>query len=74
VTPHESNTAAPLDEAPALRFIEQALQAELYQGLLRPNPLCEHRELLRAKARSYRARWPWLRITDPGQPVAAARA
>lgn len=48
--------------------------AELYQGLLRPNPLCDHRELFRAKAKSYRARWPWLRITDAGQPVAAPGA
>lgn len=36
----------------------------LYQGLLAPNPLCDHRELFRAKARSYRARWPWLRIDE----------
>jgi hypothetical protein len=34
----------------------------LYQGILTPNPLTGHRELFEAKARSYRARWAWLRI------------
>lgn len=36
---------------------------ELYAGLLRPNPLCPSApDRTRAKAESYRARWPWLRI------------
>lgn len=34
----------------------------LYEGLLTPNPLTDHRELFLAKAASYQARWPWLRI------------
>ena len=34
----------------------------LYDGLLTPNPLTDHRELFFAKARSYQQRWPWLRI------------
>jgi hypothetical protein len=35
---------------------------DLYAGVLRPNP-CNHRpDLFDAKARSYQARWPWLRI------------
>ena len=44
---------------------------ELYQGVLRPNSLCDHRVLFRAKAASYRSRWPWLQITETAQPVAA---
>ncbi len=37
---------------------------ELYAGILRPNPLCPSPpERVRAKAGSYRARWPWLRFT-----------
>ena len=32
------------------------------EGLLTPNPLTDHRVLFEAKARSYQARWPWLRI------------
>ena len=38
--------------------------AELYEGLLRPNPRCDHRPLFRKKAESYRARWDWLRIVE----------
>ncbi len=36
--------------------------ADLDAGVLRPNPLCNHRPLFQAKAESYQARWPWLRI------------
>jgi uncharacterized protein len=36
--------------------------ALLYEGLLAPNPLTDHRDLFHAKAASYRQRWPWLRI------------
>jgi hypothetical protein len=35
---------------------------DLYAGRLDPNPLIDHRPLFEAKARSYAARWPWLRI------------
>lgn len=38
---------------------------ELYAGLLRPNPLCPHLALFRAKAQSYQARWNWLEIREP---------
>lgn len=34
----------------------------LYEGVLAPNPLTDHRALFEAKARSYRSRWPWLRV------------
>ena len=37
----------------------------LYEGVLAPNPLTDHRALFEAKAQSYRARWPWL-IVDGG--------
>jgi hypothetical protein len=36
--------------------------AAMYEGVLAPNPLTDHRLLFEAKARSYRERWPWLRI------------
>jgi uncharacterized protein len=44
----------------------------LYEGVLAPNPLIDHRELFHAKAASYRQRWPWLRI-EPSL-LAGARA
>jgi hypothetical protein len=37
---------------------------ELYRGILRPNPLMDHRALFRQKALSYRARWAWLQIVE----------
>ena len=43
--------------------------ADLYAGILRPNPLCDHRGLFRDKARSYQARWPWLQIVEDGGGV-----
>jgi len=45
--------------------------ALLYEGILAPNPLIDHRALFHAKAASYRQRWPWLRI-EPS-PLAGAR-
>jgi hypothetical protein len=36
----------------------------LYAGVLTPNPLVDHRPLFRAKAQSYRERWPWLRVME----------
>jgi uncharacterized protein len=44
---------------------------DLYAGILRPNPLCDHRTLYRDKAESYRARWPWLRLMESGEPLSA---
>lgn len=40
---------------------------DLYAGILRPNPLCDHRGLYREKAHSYRARWPWLQLVESGE-------
>lgn len=37
---------------------------DLYGGVLRPNPLIDHRSLFRDKANSYRNRWPWLRVDE----------
>ena len=34
----------------------------LHDGWLSPNPLTDHPALFEAKAASYRARWPWLRV------------
>jgi len=45
--------------------------ALLYEGVLAPNPLIDHRALFQAKAASYRQRWPWLRIETA--PLAGAR-
>lgn len=37
---------------------------DMVEGVLRPNPLNPSPELFRAKAESYRARWPWLTIAE----------
>ena len=39
--------------------------ADVEQGVLRINPLHPEPELFAAKARSYQARWPWLKIVSP---------
>lgn len=39
---------------------------DLYQGVLRPNPLCNHVPLFAEKARSYQDRWDWLSIQNMG--------
>jgi len=39
--------------------------AELWDGVLRMNPANPRPALFQAKAESYRARWPWLRIVVP---------
>jgi uncharacterized protein len=39
---------------------------DVEQGVLRINPLNPQPVLFEQKARSYQARWPWLRIVDPG--------
>ena len=38
----------------------------MYDGVLTPNPLTDHRDLFRRKAASYQQRWPWLRISEEG--------
>lgn len=45
---------------------------DLYEGLLAPNPLCDHRQLFERKAAAYQARWPWLRVVAGAQPLASA--
>ena len=40
--------------------------ADVEQGILRINPVHAEPELFAKKARSYQARWPWLRIVEPG--------
>lgn len=39
---------------------------DLEAGVLRINPHNARPDLFRAKAESYRARWPWLTIIEPG--------
>lgn len=38
---------------------------DLWNGVLRINPLHPDPELFTAKAAGYRARWPWLTVIDP---------
>ena len=40
--------------------------ADVEQGILRINPVHAEPELFARKASSYQARWPWLRIVEPG--------
>ena len=37
---------------------------ELYEGILRMNPMNSQPILFRQKAQDYQLRWPWLRILD----------
>jgi hypothetical protein len=37
---------------------------DLFAGILRPNALNDRSERFRAKAESYRARWPWLTVAS----------
>ncbi len=47
--------------------------AALYDGLLAPNPLCDHRALFERKSADYQARWPFLEtVAQPAErPVQA---
>jgi hypothetical protein len=48
-----------------LRLIAPYGMEETTAGILRPNALwCPDLARFRAKAESYRARWPWLRIVE----------
>lgn len=49
-------------DAPAL-YAPYGL-AELYQGILRPNPRMDHRSLFRQKALTYQQRWEWLQVVE----------
>jgi len=42
--------------------------ADTFDGVLRLNPGTPNPTLFRAKAESYRARWPWLVIVEPTKP------
>jgi len=53
----------PDEDGTPLLYAPYGLDA-LYRGILRPNPLIDHRELFRQKAASYRARWDWLQIVE----------
>jgi hypothetical protein len=38
----------------------------VYAGLITPNPLTAHLDLFRQKAASYKQRWEWLDVREPG--------
>ena len=37
---------------------------DMWNGILRPNPIDPRLDLFRAKCRDYRARWPWLSVAE----------
>ena len=49
--------------APPILYAPYGLE-DLYRGILRPNPLSDHRPLFRKKAFSYQQRWAWLQIAE----------
>jgi len=53
----------PVEDGTPLLYAPYGLDA-LYRGILRPNPLIDHRTLFQQKAASYRARWEWLQIVE----------
>lgn len=53
-------------EAPVV-YAPNGLDA-LYEGVLEPNPRCDHPALFARKAADYRARWPQLRIVREDWP------
>lgn len=58
-------TCVGIDVADGRLYAPDSLQ-DLADGLLRINPRHALPDLFRAKAASYRARWPWLRVIEPG--------
>ena len=63
-------TCVGIEVATGELYAPHGLQA-LAQGLLRVNPLTPQPQLFAAKAHSYVARWPWLRIEDWADAAAA---
>ena len=63
-------TCVGVEVATGALYAPHGLQA-LAQGLLRVNPLTPQPQLFAAKAHSYVARWPWLRIEDWANAAAA---
>jgi len=60
-----TRVAARRDDGGALELYAPARLADLFAGVLRPNPANLRPELFAAKAASLRARWPWLVVADP---------
>lgn len=58
-----SSTCLGLDIASGELYSTHGLD-DLQHDLLRSNPLNHQPEMFRAKAESYRARWPWLTIVE----------
>lgn len=59
-----AGTCIALDIASGEVYAPYGLE-DVEQGVLRINPLHAEPELFIRKARSYQARWPWLRIVEP---------
>ena len=51
-------------ESPALALYAPYGLEDLYRGVLRPNPLSDHRPLFQQKALSYQRRWNWLQLDE----------
>jgi hypothetical protein len=60
-------TCVGIDVADGGLYAPDSLQ-DLADGILRINPRHALPQLFQAKAASYRARWPWLRVIDSGTP------
>lgn len=73
-TPAGSKPDAPagpvFDVASGLTLYALNSLAPIYDGELRMNPLVPHRDLFERKARSYRERWPHLRVVAPSADAA----
>ncbi len=57
-------TCVGIDVADGALYAPDSLQ-DLADGVLRINPRHALPDLFRAKAASYQARWPWLRVIAP---------
>ena len=60
-----AGTCIALDIASGEVYAPYGLE-DVEQGVLRINPLHPEPALFLHKARSYQARWPWLKIVEPG--------
>ncbi|MFF7708156.1 nucleotidyltransferase family protein [Pseudomonas sp. NPDC007930] len=61
-----AGTCVALDVADGSVYATYGLE-DVEHGVLRPNPRIHSPALFAAKAASYRARWPWLRVVGAGE-------
>ncbi|WP_245410868.1 nucleotidyltransferase family protein [Microvirga flavescens] len=57
-----ARVAVGVGEQNALDLYAPCGLADLYAGVLRPNPLNFRPDLFAAKSQSYKTRWPWLKV------------